>query len=151
MISWSVVTYEEARCFEEGFDKLAKHHNKVSQYFKGEYPALSFDERMEEIKKEIAKGTEYRFEALKETGTGNVVGFQILSFKNGIGKIEYLFIEENFRGQGLGEKLAKSAISWFRESKAERIALIVIYGNEAAQFYERLGFRPRYTEMEIVG
>ena len=50
-------------------------------------------------------------------------------------------VKPEFRRQGIGQNLLKSALSWAREKKAAQAVLEVRAGNEAAQrLYEACGF-----------
>ena len=57
------------------------------------------------------------------------------------GKFE-IFIRNEFRGQGVGEKLVKKLLSWAKTAKIKRIELEVWSNNlPAITLYKKLGFK----------
>lgn len=136
------ITLEEIEIIRNPLDKLHEYHNSKSKFFSGDYPRITFGERIKEYKKNSRYG-EYRIELLIESETDNILGFCIAYSKKVKGKIEVLFVDEEYRRNGLGLKLMNSAIEWFKEKQIYEIELTVVYGNEATSFYQKLGFYPR--------
>lgn len=136
------ITLDEIEIIRNPLDKLHEYHNSKSKYFSGDYPRITFEERIEEYKKNSKYG-EYRIELLIESETDNIVGFCIAYSKKVSGKIEVLFVDEEYRRNGLGLKLMNNAMEWFKEKQIYEIELTVVYGNEAVSFYQKLGFYPR--------
>ena len=65
--------------------------------------------------------------------------------------IDDLCVDKEARGQKLGEKLYQFALDYAKESGCYNLTLHVWNDNEGAvRFYERLGMKPRYTEMETI-
>lgn len=65
--------------------------------------------------------------------------------------IDDLCVEKNARGQKLGEKLYQFALDYAKEQGCYNVTLHVWNDNQGAlRFYERLGMKPRYTEMETI-
>ena len=137
-----IISLEQIGMLREPLEKLHQHHNSVSQYFSGSYPRVNFEDRVEEYKRN-AKCGEYHIELLKEVETESIIGYCIAYGKKTSGKIEVLFVNEEYRGKGLGEKLVRSSMEWFASKGIEEMELTVVYGNEAASFYQKLGFYPR--------
>lgn len=136
------ITLDEIGIIRNSLEKLHEYHNGKSKFFSGDYPRITFEERIEEYKKN-AKYGEYRIELLIESETDNILGFCIAYSKKVSGKIEVLFVDEKYRRKGLGLKLMNSAVEWFKEKQIYEIELTVVYGNEAVSFYQKLGFYPR--------
>ncbi|MDC2866660.1 GNAT family N-acetyltransferase [Bacillus sp. BP-3] len=136
------ITLSEIEIIRNSLDKLHEYHNSKSKFFSGDYPKITFEERIEEYKKNSKYG-EYRIELLIESETDNILGFCIAYSKKVSGKIEVLFVDEKYRRNGLGLKLMNSAMEWFKEKQIYEIELTVVYGNEAVSFYKKLGFYPR--------
>lgn len=136
------ITLDEIEIIRNSLDKLHEYHNSKSKFFSGDYPRITFEERIEEYKKNSKYG-EYRIELLIESETDNILGFCIAYSKKVSGKIEVLFVDEKYRRNGLGLKLMNSAVEWFEEKQIYEIELTVVYGNEAVSFYQKLGFYPR--------
>ncbi|MBW3496020.1 MULTISPECIES: N-acetyltransferase [Bacillus] len=141
-ISHKYITLDEIEIIRDSLDKLHEYHNSKSKYFSGDYPRMTFEERIEDYKKNSKYG-EYRIELLIESETDNILGFCIAYSKSVSGKIEVLFVDEKYRRNGYGLKLMNSAVEWFKEKQVDDIELIVVYGNEAVSFYQKLGFYPR--------
>lgn len=142
----NLITLEEIEVLRKPLDKLHEYHNSKSKYFSGSYPRFTFEERLEEYRKNSKSG-EYRIELLTDSETNSIIGFCIAYSKNTSGKLEVLFIDEKYRSNGLGVKLMDSAMEWFSEKHITDIELTVVYGNEAVSFYQKLGFYPRSTIM----
>lgn len=65
--------------------------------------------------------------------------------------IDDLCVEKGARGQKIGEKLYQFALDYAKEQGCYNVILHVWNDNAGAlRFYERLGMRPRYTEMETI-
>lgn len=141
-----LITLEEIEILRQPLEKLHQYHNSISTYFSGSYPRTTFEARIEDYRKNAAFG-EYYIELLTDIETDSIIGFCIAYSKKVSGKLEVLFVDEKFRGQGLGVKLMHSAMAWFHSKHIDEIELTVVYGNEAVSFYEKLGFYPRSTIM----
>ncbi|MED1555367.1 GNAT family N-acetyltransferase [Bacillus paramycoides] len=141
-ISNKYITLDEIEIIRDSLDKLHEYHNSKSKYFSGDYPRITFEERIEEYKRNSKYG-EYRTELLIDSETDNILGFCIAYSKKISGKIEVLFVDEKYRRNGFGLKLMNSAVEWFKEQQIDDIELTVVYGNEAVSFYQKLGFYPR--------
>lgn len=141
-ISNKYITLDEIEIIREPLNKLHEYHNNKSKNFSGDYPRMTFEERIENYKQNSKYG-EYRIELLVEAETANILGFCIAYSKSVSGKIEVLFVDEKYRRNGFGLKLINSAVEWFKAKKIDEIELTVVYGNEAVLFYEKLGFYPR--------
>ncbi|MBU3098521.1 MULTISPECIES: GNAT family N-acetyltransferase [Clostridium] len=136
------IPIEKMEILRESLDKLHKYHNSKSEYFSGDYPRITFEERLEVYRKNAKLG-KYRIELLIDAETNNVIGFCIAYIKRICGKVEVLFVDEKYRRNRLGVKLMSSAMEWFGENHINDIELTVVYGNEAVSFYQKLGFYPR--------
>ena len=136
------IPVEKMEILREELDKLNRYHNSKSKYFFGDYPRVTFKERKEMYIKN-AKSGKYRIELLINIETNNIIGFCIAYIKKSEGKLEVIFVDEEYRKNGLGVKLMSSAMEWFGENNINDIELTVVYGNEAVSFYQKLGFYPR--------
>ena len=141
------ITLDEIEILRSPLEKLHNYHNNKSKYFSGDYPRVTFEERIDEYRKN-AKIGEYRIELLYEPKTMNLIAFSIVYGKKVSGKIEVLYVDEGYRRNNLGTKLMNNAMKWFREKDIYDIELTVVYGNQAVSFYEKFGFLPRSIIME---
>jgi GNAT superfamily N-acetyltransferase len=58
-------------------------------------------------------------------------------------ELEHMFIDENFRGKGVGEQLVRKFKEWAKEQGIKRIKVNVSFKNEkAVRFYEKVGLIP---------
>ncbi|WP_416454751.1 GNAT family N-acetyltransferase [Streptococcus thermophilus] len=65
--------------------------------------------------------------------------------------IDDLCVDKDARGQKLGEKLYHFALDYAKEKGCYNVTLHVWNDNAGAlRFYECLGMKPRYTEMETI-
>ena len=70
-----------------------------------------------------------------------VVGSVMAGYDGHRGWINYLAVDRNHRGDGLGTRLMDQAVGYFGEIGCPKINLQIRSGNaEAIAFYERLGF-----------
>lgn len=136
------ITLDQIELLRQPLEKLHNYHNSKSTYFSGDYPRITFEERIEEYRKNTKYG-EYRIELLLDSSTKNIIAFSIVYGKKVNGKIEVLYVDEGYRRNNLGAKLMNNAMDWFREKNIYDIELTVVYGNEAVSFYEKFGFFPR--------
>ncbi|MDP4107498.1 MAG: GNAT family N-acetyltransferase [Bacillota bacterium] len=136
------ITLDEIEILRKPLEKLHNYHNGKSKYFSGDYPRITFEERIIGYRKNTKFG-EYRIELLYESNTMNLIAFSIVYGKKVSGKIEVLYVDEGYRRNNLGTKLMDNAMNWFREKEIYDIELTVVYGNQAVSFYEKFGFFPR--------
>ena len=65
--------------------------------------------------------------------------------------IDDLCVEEKARGKGVGKKLFQFVKEYAQENGFYNITLHVWEGNPGAkQFYESLGLKPQYTNLELI-
>ncbi|MFB6467900.1 GNAT family N-acetyltransferase [Cytobacillus sp. Hz8] len=142
------ITLDEIEILREPLEKLHTYHNTHSKYFSGDYPRITFEERIKKYRKNTEIG-EYRIEVFYDKKTMNLIAFSIEYREDASGKIEVLYVDESYRRNHLGTKLMNNALKWFREKGIFEIELTVVYGNQdAATFYENFGFFPRSIIME---
>ncbi len=65
-----------------------------------------------------------------------------------VGFVSEVFVEESYRGRGIGGELVTRAVSWFKDCGVNRIELQVIMNNESARrLYRRLGWEEELVQM----
>lgn len=126
---------------------LNKHHVRFSNDFKQDYREMTFEKRKVALL-EKAKAGKMRVDLA--TIFGNGVGYCVSSVsKLGVGEIESIYVDPDFRGLGVGDGLISKALSWMDQEGAELKIVEVGAGNEGAfAFYARYGFRPRKTVLK---
>ncbi|APH06870.1 GNAT family N-acetyltransferase [Bacillus weihaiensis] len=65
------------------------------------------------------------------------------------GSITSLFVMPSFRHMGLGETLMRKALQQLKTEGYEKVILNVYEGNPAKRLYEKVGFSPLSTVMEL--
>ncbi len=64
------------------------------------------------------------------------------------GRVDKLFVDESYRGQGVGKALMKAAEDLFVQAECDLARVEVFVPNvEAHRFYEELGYRDRLVDM----
>jgi len=87
---------------------------------------------------------------------GDIVGFVMFTMETAgyrqdtvRGIVENIYVEPEYRGEGLGERLLDEAEAELAQRGAEAVALEVLADNEAARrFYRRQGYEPHRVEVE---
>jgi GNAT superfamily N-acetyltransferase len=65
-----------------------------------------------------------------------------------VGFISEVFVDEAYRGKGIGRLLVAAAIEWFQTQKVWRIELQVLVGNTGARkVYRDLGWKEELVQM----
>lgn len=126
------------------WEKLNIHHMERSNK-KSFYKKFTFETRIALFEtKEIV-----RVVLAKDDAYDCFVGYCFSSVENEIGLLESIFINEEYRGKGIGRILVEDAVAWMEHHKASKKKLSVAYGNhEALGFYEKLGFFPKCYVLE---
>ncbi|WP_281613385.1 GNAT family N-acetyltransferase [Flammeovirga sp. SubArs3] len=67
-----------------------------------------------------------------------------------VGEVESLYVEEEYRGEGLGTQLMHEAMSWFNYKNVKVRKLAVGIENETVvEFYRKQGFIPKSIILEM--
>ena len=103
----------------------AEHHNRVSVYFKGDYPGISSELIVKQFGKDVEEGKS-RIAVIEDQGIP-----------------DYLVVLRHERDRGYGDALMKRALNTFAECGVRTIEIKVIYGNDAVDFYRKYGFRKK--------
>lgn len=129
--------------------KLIEHHAALSPYFSERIAKRTTAQRQSHFLEKSANG-KARIDLAKDTETGGLVGYCVSSVsQKGEGEIDSIFIEESYRGLGIGDVLMKKALDWMANQGATRNTIAVAVGNEEVlAFYQRHGFYPRAVILE---
>ncbi len=60
-----------------------------------------------------------------------------------------LYVEPNYRNQGIGESIARVMLAWGKKQGCEACELNVLANNPAARLYKKLGFDHFQIQMKI--
>lgn len=126
--------YKLLACLEE----LAGHHNSISVNFRGYYPSRPFENTLKMFCTNLQNGQSRIAVAEKEDA---VIGFCKIDMIDEMGKLDYLVVLKQYRGQGLGNQFMNWAMENFHKHGIAHIEVKVVDGNDAIHLYEKFGFR----------
>ena len=137
---------EEVHRLKDGMKKLSAYHNMVKTHPDFEFRPIYVDAALERLANAIPEGTA-KVKVLEDDG--QVVGFMVIDLdaEKRTGVLNWVFLEEAYRGQGYGGRLMDWAMEEFHAIHAEQIELSVVCGNPAVGLYEKYGFQPRIIRM----
>ena len=116
------------------------------QYFGSTYEEEILDSKlMFEMYIKIDSPDHVMFGAFDGERLIGITGFNRMARKRAMhrGEVVQVYVEPNYRGQNIGEKLIRSVLEYaFRLDGIEQVQLSVIAGNQKAiTLYEKLGFK----------
>lgn len=129
--------------------KLTLDASTHSEHFHGYFANKPWEERKAELAAKAAKGSV----VVDIAAVGDRrVGYCISSVSaEGIGELDSLFVDEDCRGQKVGERLAQRSVEWMRRRGARTMLVLTVYGNEdVLPFYARQGFLPMMVLLQHV-
>ena len=137
------ITRDEIEGVKILWEHLKTHHLLKSTNFKDHFSKLTFEKRMEDLKKRD------RFIGYVAEDNGESIGYCIATVEGLVGEIDSIFVSELYRGRGVGEKLVSLVLDWFGEQNCETIKVSIAEGNESVLgFYRRFGFAERFIVMQ---
>ena len=131
--------------------QLNQHHHSQANVFRDHYEGMTFEQRKAHFQKIAGQGI-IRIELATAIPGKKAVGYCVSSLSaEKTGEIESIFVEEQFRGRGIGSELLTRALAWLGTEGSVRNRVSVGNGNEEAfGFYRKFGFFPRMTVFEQV-
>lgn len=133
------------------WDKLREHHKELSPYFQERYTEFTFQERKEELLNKSENGI-LRIDVAKDNDADEVIGYCISSISNELtGEIDSIFLEEEYRSSGIGNKLIERTLKWMDEKEVKTKKIMIAAGNEdTLAFYAHHNFFPKHIILEQV-
>jgi len=129
------------------WEKLNALHLADSVHFKDHFASFTFEKRMEKFM--LFRDDDVFIELAVDTD-GIPAGYCISTAEGPAGELDSLYVEEKFRGRGIGERLVRRSLEWLREKKCARIMVGVAHGHESVlPFYGKFGFLPRFTYLQL--
>lgn len=130
------------------WEKLNKYHESKSTHFANKFKNFKFYTRRKKF--EDTNTTKLKVDLVQDVFNNTYIGYCITTINSeNIGEIESLFLEKNYRGIGIGDKLMEKALSWLRKNNINKKIIGVIAGNEGAlKFYEKHGFYKKVMLLE---
>ena len=117
---------------------LSAYHNQVSINFKGCYPNRPYSTTLKMFEDNLENG-------ISQIGVvenpEKIMGFCKIDIYQNSGKLDYLMVLEEYRGNGYGKLLMDWAMEQFSKHNVGRIEVKVVDGNETIHLYEKYGFK----------
>lgn len=126
------------------WEKLKAYHSQLAWSFAGEVRHHTFERRKAELLAKAANGR-LRLELVSTARAVTDIAYCISTVSaDGGGELDSIFVEETFRGMGIGSELIRRALEWLESVGASSKVVTVAHGNEEAlALYRRFGFHPR--------
>ncbi len=132
------------------WEELNKIHLGDSAFFKDHYATFTFEKRIGRWKYMPENDIHV---LVAETEKNIAVCYCVSVIKEDLsGEIDSLFLQSDFRGNGIGKTLMEKSMEWLKNKNCHTIRLGVSYGHESVlEFYRHLDFYPRITLLEWKG
>lgn len=141
LITLRLLSVQEVPRIADCLAKLGDHHNGINQLPDVSYPVYAVPDELRRFGAALAEDKCRILAVLKEEA---IVGFCAITFDGQNGNIDYLYLDGNCRGYGLGKRMIQWAIDEFRGRNLRYAQLKAVIGNDdAIKFYEHCGFKPR--------
>ncbi|WP_243156378.1 GNAT family N-acetyltransferase [Clostridium sp. C8-1-8] len=129
------------------WELLNEYHKEKSIDFRSQYESFTFNER----KKKLLTSKVINIDIVIDP-FDNCIGYCISTISHdSIGEIDSLFLKEEARKYGVGDKLIRRALEWLESNKVKKKLITVASGNEnVINFYNRYGFKKRRIVLEFV-
>jgi ribosomal protein S18 acetylase RimI-like enzyme len=125
------------------WENLNAHHLSKSTHFRDHFSKLTFEKRLDGLKKRD------RLVGCVSEDNGRNVGYCIASVDGLTGEIDSIFVDDLYRGKGVGQELMSLALKWLETQGCDTIKVSIAEGNEdVLGFYRRFGFAERFTVMQ---
>lgn len=133
------------------------NHKLCQKEFKEYDPTINpdysiTDKGKEDFKKDLTKENSIGFVVEDDN---KIIGYVIGYFYKGesyrnvdqIGEIGNMWIDDEYRSQGIGKEFIENLEKWFKEKNVKRIKVVATFQNQKAiDFYKREGFK----EYEVI-
>lgn len=129
---------------------LNEYHKNNTRHFHQRYSDFTFEKRKADLLEKVKSGLVMRIDLAKDVNKNVIIGYCINTVSpKKVGKIESIYIDEAYRGKGIGDSLIRKALKWMDSLVVNKIIVGVAAGNEQAfSFYDRYGFCPCLTILE---
>lgn len=105
------------------WEKLDTHHARVSRHFSSRSSGSGFAERKKGLLEKAVPG-KLRVELVKLRDNDRYIGYCISSIdQKQIGEIESIFLEDEFRNQGIGHQLMQKALRYIWKHRIVRFTI----------------------------
>ena len=102
--------------------------------------------RLLELTKDMRVPILVALDGKKIVGIGMIITYNVLTEKRAW--LEEIIVDEQYRGQGLGERISRALIEIAKKQRVERIYLSSAPKRVAAnKLYQKMGFEPKETNV----
>lgn len=141
MIYYYETDAKDLDIIEDMWKNLICHLQSKSTYFSSDYKQRVFEERKKQFI-EISKNGQLRLDIVKDEK--KYVGYCVSSIINGKGAVDSIYVDNDYRENGIGRKLIELVLGWMEFNGVLDIEILITFGNEEAlAFYENFGFHPK--------
>ena len=132
------------------WQRLRDHHVKLNGPFTTEIAAQTFEKRAGGWKTEGNHG-----EVLVDVAWADdrAIGYCVttIDLRGEMGEIDSLFVLEEFRRRGIGDRLVRRALQWLDDNEVkDRVVYVICENDPALKFYARFGFVARTVVMKQI-
>src|SRR5688572_14921977 len=131
-LAYRVVSEDSLEAIRPLWEKLRAHHAPLLSRFSDEAPPFAFGPRKQEILAKAAAG-KIRIELVSVAQDTPDVAYCVSTVSaTGCGEVDSMFVEERFRGRGIGSELIRHALGWLESMRASSKVVSVAYANQEA-------------------
>ena len=128
--------------------KLNQLHGTVSPHFREVFQKRTFLDRKEGLAAKSVGGG-LRVDVARSNNGQDRVGYCVSTIDSeGIGEIDSIYVQEEYRCRGIASHFMIAALAWMDSLRVAKKRVVVGFGNDQALgFYERFGFYPANFEL----
>ena len=133
------------------WEKTRDFHSSISPYFSEKFSSQNFEWRKEGLLEQAQNG-QMKVSLAKDLENDRYIGYCISVISNReVGEIESIYIEEEYRRNGIASNLMNRALSWMDENSVKSKKISIAVGNEEViKFYQKFGFYPYHISCESI-
>ena len=145
---YHILGVEQIALLQPLWKKLNAYEGALSAHFSGSFRARDFQQRKWEFV-EKSKTSEVYIDLVTCDGSRDYIGYTIASLSpESHGEIDNIFVDEAYRGSGIGTVLMQRALAWMDARGATSKSVVVLFENDPAmRFYARFGFYPKTASL----
>jgi diamine N-acetyltransferase len=126
---------------------LNRYHQSISPHFEHEFANFIFDQRVANLRR-IYDDQAIHLD-IAWSGERSLAYLITAISPTGVGELESIYVEAEFRGQGIGDELMKRGLVWLHAQNPVSVEVKVAVGNEDTYpFYARYGFYPHLVTLK---
>ena len=145
-IRYRIGGVEQIDVTEPLWHKQKAYHLKIDTINPECFDGIEFNTRMQQLKD---KAEELITVLAEDPETEQVIAYCLATINAvKLGEVDSVYVEDLYRGQGIGTELMRIALNWMEENKASKTKIHVLEVNQQAlKLYRTLGFKVRQLEL----